>query len=233
MINKLPYFVTERIMNYVYILRNNKPYISEKLGLVEVNRIVYVGKGKASRAFSHNKEEWYINGDCSVEFVAIKLTEETAFHVESAMISTIGLENLENKVSSLGSQKRYLPEELVKEFDIQPLILNKEDVGRTLLVVYNPRKTSRKKYNEYDSATKWWVLNYEKAKNIKTILRMNKETKKIDVVVENISNITKDPLKMKRWGFDNDSKDISKNSKYIGKWAGHIRTSSANPIQYL
>lgn len=230
---KLPYFVTERIMNYVYIIKNNQAYTSKKLGLVEKNRIVYVGKGRSSRAFSHNNEEWYIKGDCYIEFVSIKLTEETAFHVESSIISTIGLENLENKVSSIGSQKSYLPEELVREFDIQPLKLNKEDVGKTLLVVYNPKKTSRKKYNEYDSATKWWVLNYEKAKNIKTILRMNRETKKIDVVIENINKISKDELKHNRWGFDNESKDISRNSEYLGKWAGHIRTSSANPIQYL
>lgn len=230
--NEFSTIVCERLIYYVYIIKCQNDYTSSKLGNVLNNSIIYIGKGKNNRAFSHRNEQWFKDGNCIEEFVAIQLTEETALHVESSMISLIGLDKLENKTSSKGSQTRRSIEDIKFQLDIDPLVLDSKDVGSTLLVIFEPKKT-RNVQSDYESATKWWKVNKNKAKNIKTILRMNKVTRKIDAVVENISSYSDDPNNLKRTGFDNDSRAVSLDSKYIGKWADHIRCTSANPIQYL
>lgn len=230
--NEFSTIVCERLIFYVYIIRCQKDYTSSKLGFVPKDTIVYIGKGKNNRAFSHHDEQWFKDGDCIEEFVAIQLTEETALHVESALISLIGLQKLENKTLSKGSQTRLSIKEIKDSLDIDPLILDAKDVGHTLLVIFEPKKT-RSVLSDYDSATKWWKVNVNRAKSITTILRMNKVTRKIDAVVENINSCSTDPKNSSRLGFDNPSKTDSPKSKYIGKWAGHIRSTSANPVQYL
>lgn len=230
--NEFSTIVCERLIFYVYIIRCRRDYTSSKLKFVTKDTIVYIGKGKNNRAFSHQDEQWFKDGDCVEEFVAIQLTEETALHVESALISLIGLQKLENKTLSKGSQTRLSIKEIKDNLDIDPLILEAKDVGHTLLVIFEPKKT-RSVQSDYESATKWWKVNVSRANSITTILRMNKVTRKIDAVVENINSCSPDPTNPSRLGFDNPSKTDSPKSNYIGKWAGHIRCSSANPIQYL
>lgn len=231
---KFSKIVCDRLLYFVYVIKATQPYISTKitLGEVSTDQVVYVGKGKENRAFSHQNEQWYKEGNCVEEFISVQLTEETAFHVESALISTIGLDKLENKVLSLGSQTRLTIKDIIYQYDIDPLVLDAKDSGKSLLVIFEQEKT-RPTLDQYDRVTRWWVVNKERAKQIKTILMMNKDTRKIDVVIENIDTIFNDPNDKKRYGFDNPTKTISINSKYLGKWAGHIRINTSNPIQYL
>ncbi len=225
----------DRILNYVYVIKTRKPYFSESLQKnIDINQIVYVGKGKDNRAFSHRKRSWYVAGDCIEEFVSVQLTAETAEHVESALISIIGLENLENDKSGRQSQKRLSIDDVKLKFDIQPLVLDPKDVGHTLLVVFTPKK-GEKNVDLYERASGWWIVSKSKAPLINTILMMHRDTRKIIAVVENIERFQylAGSKNRDRCSFDNANGQLSKNSKYLGKWVGHIRYSSQNPIQYL
>lgn len=64
------------------------------------SRIFYVGKGRGQRAHAliNRSESWHSIADqgYSVEFHKTGLSEHEAFECESALIETIGLENLTN-----------------------------------------------------------------------------------------------------------------------------------------
>lgn len=225
----------DRILNYVYVIKTRKPYFSESLQKdIDANQIVYVGKGKDNRAFSHRKRSWYVAGDCIEEFASVQLTSETAEHVESALISIIGLENLENDKSGRQSQMRLTIEEVKDKFDIDPLVLDEKDIGHTLLVVFAPKK-GEENIDLYKRASGWWIVSKSKAPLINTILMMHRDTRKIIAVIENIEGFQylTDSKNKDKCSFYNRGEQLSTNSKYLGKWVGHIRYSSQNPIQYL
>ena len=223
---------SKRLLHYVYIIQAGKDYQSKELGEVKAGRVVYVGEGKNNRAFGHKHEDWYKDGECFVELVAYQLTKETAQHVESALISTFGFENLENKRAGRQSQKKLSTKGVQNLFDIIPLVLNEKDLGHTLLVIYDSG-IKRETENLYESVTRWWRVNEKKAKKITTIIAMDKTSRKVKAVVENINTVTQNSDNESRYAFDNATKSLSLDSKYMDKWADHLRSTSMNPVQYL
>lgn len=230
--NKFSDITCKRLLHYVYLMKAKYDYQSTKLKEVKAGRVIYVGEGKDGRAFKHGKDEWYKEGDFIIEFVAYQLTKETAQHVESALISTFGLENLENKIAGRQSQKKLSIEGVNDFFDIVPVVLDQKVVGHTLLVIYDSKK-ERENDDLYESVTRWWRVSKEKSKNITTIVAMDKYSRKVVAVVENINTVTQSLDNESRYAFDNEAKSLSLNSKYIGKWADHLRMRAAYPVQYF
>lgn len=138
-IQQFPPSVTEQLGYYVYVLSTpeGEPF--------------YVGKGIGNRVFQHAKAALETahksdkidtirrilanNGDVQHTIVRHGMNEETAFHVESALIDYIGLPELKNKVNGHhGNDIGIMSDaDMIAKYSAKPITINEP----SLLIIIN------------------------------------------------------------------------------------------------
>ena len=143
------------IKYYVYALIDNS-----------TNKIFYIGKGGHNdRAFDHFKEEEFKDRDFRVDIIRHGLENENiAFHVEAALIDTLGIENLENKQPGHDSGKNR-DEDFkgrISAYEIDTLFskgdIHVEEFEHNIICFF-PDPPRIEKFGNYDTCRQYWEVS--------------------------------------------------------------------------
>jgi len=142
------------IKYYVYALIDNS-----------TNKIFYIGKGGHNdRAFDHFKEEEFKDRDFRVDIIRHRLEEDIAFHVEAALIDTLGIENLENKQPGHDSGKKrgeYFKGR-ISAYEIDTLFsegkIEVEEFEHNIICFF-PDPPRIEKFGNYDTCRQYWEVS--------------------------------------------------------------------------
>ncbi len=140
---------------YVYALIDNS-----------TNKIFYIGKGGHNdRPFDHLKDKKFKNRDCRVDIIRHGLeNKDIAFHIEAALIDTLGIENLENKQPGHDSGKnrdKYYKGR-ISAYEIDTLFsegnIEVEEFEHNIICFF-PDPPRIEKFGNYDSCRQYWEVS--------------------------------------------------------------------------
>jgi hypothetical protein len=236
--------VTEQLGYYVYALIDPRD-----------NRIFYVGKGTGDRVYQHARyakkvgpesraelklgliQEIHRAGlDVRVELIRHRLSEETAFEVEAAVLDTLELAGLEltNLVAGQGIARAWRPlADIVAGYAATPIEIAHEH--RVLLIrVSREYRHGITSEELYDKTRQWWKVNPHRQPDYAFSV--------FDGIVRAVYRIEEwEPVlpeeqvgRMKgRWRFDG-VRDPEMEERYVWKnVSSYLRAGAQNPIKYV
>jgi len=244
--NSIPPRVREKLKYYVYL------YVDPRDGTP-----FYVGKGRGNRALSHLAETFEkaksegigdlvsLSEEPIVEILRYGMSEREAFHVESAAIDLIGLENLSNNIYGKwsGRQGRARFHDIVKELDAEEVDIKENAVLVNINTLYRYGMTDIELYDATRSC--WKVGNRcEKAEYAMSIYRgIVREVYEIATWVPGGSTMLAHEHRVgtdemgdvpDRWEFVGRLAPAKIRKRYLGKSVCHyFKKGSQNPIRYV
>lgn len=237
--------VEENLGYYVYLLIDPKN-----------DRIFYVGKGTGDRCFSHISEARKTTRDSKgdyeklatirdiedagsevrIEILRHGLTEDEAFHIESAVIELLGFSDLTNRVVGVGTHRtgRMSVSDVNAQYGATPVEIDPDHKVVLIRITWRYSKGIGED-DLYEATRKWWKVNPNRGAVYAMAVYggVVRAVYKIDSWRRPTDEEITGPGIEGRWAFDGGIDPEMEDRYLYGDVTRYLTHGAQNPIKYV